>query len=152
MSTDKVFRNIGPLPKHRVSALLSAGWARIVAIQGKGSFADRIETTTRTVDNGLTGNTLPEAHTIFNSLVADRGALDELFAEYGLKVVPIHAEAANDMATVAGFCDAAGELASAIADGHRNHTETLRVADKLRPHLPAAMAIVREADAIRGAA
>lgn len=152
MSVNHVFPKIAALPKHRVSSLLAAGWARAVAKVGKGTFADAVETTSRTVDNGLTGNTLPEAHTVFNSLAADPTALDELFAAYGFRLVPLHSAAANDMATVAGFCDAAGELAKAAADGLRDHTETLRVADKLRPHIPAAIAIVREADEIRGVA
>jgi len=81
------FRKIEPLPKHRVAASIAAGWARIVRTKGKGSFADRLGTTERTVENALAGKTLPEAHTIFNSLAADKTALDELFEEYGVRLV-----------------------------------------------------------------
>lgn len=147
-----VFPAIAALPKHRVGALLSAGWARCVAGIGKGQFADAAETTTRTVENALAGNTNPELHTALNSLAADPTALDELLAGYGFRLTPLHSSAANDMQTAAGVIGAMGELVSALADGIRDHRETLAVANLLRPHLPAMTAIIREADELRGVA
>lgn len=82
------FPEIEALPKHRVAASLAAGWARIIRKRGKGTFADRAGTTERTVENALAGKTLPEGHTIFNSLAVDTTSLDEVFDEYGLRLVP----------------------------------------------------------------
>jgi hypothetical protein len=64
----------------------------------------------------------------------------------------LHAEAANDLATAGGIIGAMGVLVNAVADGHRDHNETLAVAALIRPHMPAISAIVREADELRGAA
>lgn len=141
-----------PLPKHRVSALLSAGWARIAAKHGKGKLADGIEATEKTVENAMAGRTLPEFHTALNSLTVDPTALDELFAAMGLRVCPLHAEAANDLQTAAGVVTAMGELIARLADGNRDHNDTLAIAALLRPHMPAMTSILREADALRGAA
>lgn len=149
---NNVLRTIEPLPKHRVSALLSAGWARVIAKVGKGAFADRVEASARTVENALAGNTNPELHTALNSLAVDPTALDEVMAGYGFRLIPLHAEAANDLATAAGVVNAMGELIARLADGDRDHNDTLAVAALLRPHVPAIEAIVREADALRGAA
>jgi hypothetical protein len=41
------------------------------------------------------------------------------------------------------------ELSEAIKDGKRVHPETLAVADKLRPHMPALTALLAEAEALR---
>lgn len=148
-NSTKVLRTIAALPKHRVSALVSAGWSRAVLKLGKGAFADHVETTERTVENGLAGKTLPEAHTVLNSLAADPTALDELFAAYGLRVVPLHSEAANDLVTAGGVINAMGEMIARLADGTRCHNDTLAIAALLRPHIPAMTAIVSEADALR---
>ena len=149
-NSTKVLRSVAALPKHRVSALLAAGWSRVVAQMGKGTFADAVETTTRTVEHAMSGgNKLPEAHTLLNSLAADPSALDELFAAYGVRVVPLHSEAANDLATAAGVVNAMGEMIARLADGVRCHNDTLAIAALIRPHMPAMAAIVTEADALR---
>jgi DNA-binding XRE family transcriptional regulator len=140
------------LPKGRVAALLSAGWARSIAKYGKGTFADKLEVSENTIGNALAQRTTPELHTALNSLTIDPTALDELFAGYGLRLCPIHSEAANDLATAAGVIGAMGGLVEALADGHRDHNETLAIAQLLRPHMPAVNAIIHEADQIRGAA
>lgn len=144
----KVFPEIVALPKHRVSALLAAGWTRGVARVGKGTFADRAETTTRTVDNGLTSATLPEAHTIFNSLAADPTALDELLAAYGFRLESLNAQPSEDLAL-------AGNLAEVTTDlirggGRMTPRQKVELADKLRPIICEEEAIVREADHLRG--
>ena len=138
--------------KQRVSGALAAGWARVSAEHGKGAFADKLEVSSRTIDNALTGTTVPELHTAFNSLVIDPTALDEVAALYGFKVVPNTADAANDMATAARLSHLAGELIDALADGARDHTETLRLAKHCRPLVAALCALVSEADALTGVA
>jgi hypothetical protein len=140
-----------PMSKDRFQKKLAAAWSRIWPVIGKGTMADRMGLTdTKTIDRGVAATNLPEAHTIFNALVADPTALDEILAEYGFRIAPLHADAANDMITVAGLCDAAHELAAAVSDGFRDHQETMRVADKVRPHMPALEAIILDADVIRG--
>lgn len=142
-----------PLSKESLKRKLAAAWGRVwPKMGGQGTFADCMGTDSATVGRVLGCKNLPEAHTIFNSLCADPTALDEILAHYGLKATPITAVAANDLHTAAGLLDGATEIVKAYEDGERNHHETLRIADKLRPHIAAALAIVKEADALRGAA
>lgn len=149
---NNIFVKIEPQPKHRVSALLAAGWARVIAKVGRGSFTDGLEISDGTVGNALSGKTVPELHTALNSLAIDPTALDELMAGYGFRIQPLHASAANDIATAAGVINAMGELVRALDDHHRDHNETLAIASLLRPHMPALMAIIGQADELRGAA
>lgn len=136
--------------KQHLSRALAAGWSRVTLGPGKGAFADKIEVTTRTVDNALSGATLPELHTAFNSLLFDRTALDEVAALYGFCLTPKHAEAANDLLTASGVLAAMGDLIGRLADGVRDHGDTLAIADLLRPHMPALSRILLEADELRG--
>lgn len=142
-----------PIAKDKFQQKLAAGWGRVWPKIGKGAMADRMGLSdSKTIDRAVTASNLPEAHTIFNSLIADPTALDEIFAFYGLRISPITADAANDMQTLSGLCETAGELAEALKDGVRVHQETLRVAEKLRPHMSSLTALIHEADALRGAA
>ncbi len=150
MSAATSFPRINSLPKHRVSALLAAGWARVASSVGKGRLVDAVEATEKTVENAMAGRTVPELHTALNSLAADPTALDELLAGYGVKLCPLHAEAANDIATAAGLSEVVSALLLAIADGHRDHIETIQVATHIRPYLPALLSIVAEADRLLG--
>jgi len=136
--------------KQHVSRALAAGWSRVTLRPGKGAFADKIEVTTRTIDNALSGTTLPELHTAFNSLLFDHTALDEVVALYGFCLTPKQAEPANDLLTAAGVLTAMSDLIGRLADGVRDHVDTLAIADLLRPHMPALGRIVVEADELRG--
>jgi hypothetical protein len=135
-----------------VQPKLAQAWSRVIATVGKGAFADKCGCDADTIDNALTGKTLPRFHTAMNSLAADPSALDEVFALYGLRVVPRQCQAANDLTTAAGASQIATAICQALADGIRNHHETLQIADIIRPHLPALSAIVKEAEELRGAA
>ena len=142
----------GPVNKETVRDLLAAGWSRVIANVGRGTFADKCGVCTDTVGNALAGRNMPELHTAFNSLMADPTALDELAALYGFQIIPAKRQAANDLNTAAGVIEAMGELVKANADGNRDHNETLAVAQMLRPHLGPINAIMEEADRLRGAA
>ncbi|SEM54900.1 hypothetical protein SAMN05192583_0588 [Sphingomonas gellani] len=133
------------------ATLFVAGLARVAAKLGKGALADRMGRTTRSLDNILGGGST-SGKAMFDALLADETALDEVLASYGFRLCPLHSEAANDLTVAAGVIDAMGELVRSRSDGHRDHNETLAVATLLRPHLPAMQAIVREADELRGAA
>lgn len=143
-----------PLAKDKFQRLLAAAWGRVWPGLGNMSvMAGRMGLNdTKTISRAVTGANLPEAHTIFNSLLADQTALDEILNHYGFRVCPMIPDAANDFATLSGLCEVAAELSDALRDGIRVHPETLRVAEKLRPHMPALVALLREADGLRGAA
>lgn len=134
-----------------VQGPLAQAWTRVIAKIGKGAFADKCGCDVDTVDNAITGKTLPRTHTLLNSLAADQTALDEVLALYGLKVAPLQAAPANDLTLAAGASEIATAICQALVDGVRKHHETLQIADIIRPHLPALTAIVREADGLRAA-
>jgi hypothetical protein len=139
-----------PLSKDKFQRLLASAWGRVWPKIGKGPMADRMGLNdTKTIDRAVTGSNLPEAHTLFNSLLADETALDEVLAEYGFRLSRIRADAANDMTTLSGLCDVAATYADALRDGRRVHPETLLIADKLRPHMPALASLLREAEDLR---
>lgn len=136
----------------RFQHLLVTGFDRVAARIGKPSLAEAIDRTVRSLDDVLERGSMPGAKTLFDALLADPTALNELLRAYGFKLVPDRADAANDLMTAAGLSHAAGALIEAHQDGIRNHGETLLVADKLRPLVPQISAIIEEADRLRGAA
>lgn len=144
-----------PLSKDRFQQLLRQGWSRVTSAADMTQLRMASEmgcNDVGPVKRGINATNLPEAHHIFNSLCADETALQEILRHYGFELSRSKARAANDLAAAAGMIDAMGDLVKANADGHRCHRETLEVADRLRPHMPAMAAIIREADALRGAA
>lgn len=142
-----------PLSKDKFKRLLSIAWGRVGPSMGLATMAGKMELSDpKTISRAIATDNLPEAHTVFNSLCADESALREVMAHYGYELCRITPEAANDMVTLSGLCEVAAELAEALKDQKRVHPETLRVADKLRPHMPALTALLAEADALRGAA
>ena len=143
-------RSIKRQTKSDVQGKLAAAWARVSAGR-KGAFADAADTSIATVDRALTGKSVPELHTALNSLAFDPTALDEVFALYGIKVVPLMTEAANDLNTISSLSNLAGQFAAALSDGHRDHRETCQLADAIRPLMKALGAICAEADAVRAA-
>lgn len=138
--------------KADVSARLVAGWARVIAIHGKGKFADKLHIDTKTVGRALSGENTPELHTAFNSLAVDPTALDEVAALYGVEIRPRNSVAANDMETVADLSHLVGKWVEVLADGQRDHRETLALADVMRPLTHRLNAVCAEADALRGVA
>jgi len=143
-----------PVSKDRFQRALAAAWTRVAnAMNSRALMANAMGLDdTKTIDRACGSKNLPEAHTIFNSLLADPTALYEVAALYGFKLVPVSVEAANDLTTAAGTIDAMAALIRSQDDNHRDHNETLGIAALLRPHLAALNAIVRQADELRGAA
>jgi hypothetical protein len=142
-----------PLSKDKFQRLLSIAWGRVGPKMGLSVMAGKMGLNdSKTISRAITVSNLPEAHTVFNSICADETALREIMAEYGYEICPIRPDAANDLHTLSGLCEVAAELSDAIRDGVRIHPETLRIAEKLRPHMPALTALLKEADGLRGAA
>lgn len=148
----QIVRKPHRLAKDRAKQLLAAGLLRGVTLHGKDEIALAAGCSSRCIEKALSLDTLPSMETMLNALSLEPTLLDELLAAYGMRLAPLHAEAANDLVVASGVIDAMGELVRAAADGRRDHTETLAVAALMRPHLPAIQAIVREADALRGVA
>lgn len=143
-------RTVRKCTKAEVSGKLAAGWARVSSGR-KGEMADALDSSVKTIDRALTGETLPELHTALNSLAFDPSALAEVFDLMGLEVRPKRSTPANDLATIASICNLAGQFTAALEDGHRDHRETCQLADAIRPLLVALSAICAEADAVRAA-
>ncbi len=143
-----------PLSKDKFAVKLSAAWSRVSSKLGtQAEMASRMGLNdSKTISRATSTSHLPEAHTIFNSLCADETALAEILSHYGYEICRVRRGAANDLATAAGVISAMGRLVEANADGVRDHTETLEVADLLRPHIPGAVAILHEAEKLRGSA
>lgn len=137
-----------PRTESEFHGLVVAGLARVSAKIGRGNLADKMGRTTRSVDKVFAGST-PDAKALWDAMLADGSVMDELAAAYGFRIIPLNADPAADLATATGLCEGAAEIIKSQADGHRDHQETCRVADKLRPFIGPVCAIIHEADAIR---
>jgi len=139
-----------PMSKDKFQRKLAQAWGRVWPRVGKGSMASAMGLNdTKLIDRAVTGANLPEAHNVFNSLLACPTALDEVLREYGFTIRPLQPSAANDITTAAGVIHAMGELVRAQDDGHRDHKETLAIAQLLRPHMGAMASIIAQADEMR---
>lgn len=142
-----------PMSKDKFQQFLSIAWGRVGPSMTFVKMASRMALKDpKTLSRAVACENLPEAHTVFNSLCADETALREIMAYYGFELSRSKPEAANDFITLHGVCEVAAELSEALRDGIRKHDETLRIAEKLRPHMPALVAYLNEADVLRGAA
>lgn len=135
--------------KAEVSGALAAGWARVTSGR-KGSFADKLEIDTKTVNRALTGETVPELHTAWNSLADDPTALDELASLYGVCITPRTTKGGATMELAAGLGRGLSELIERLADGECCHIDKLALSELFRPLIPQMQAVVDEADKIRG--
>lgn len=138
-----------PQTKTKLSEALSAAWGRVAHSIGKGTFADRAEFDIVTINRALTGPSLPAAENLFNSLVADQTALDEVLNLYGLRASPAVASPANDLELAAGLGHTLAELIERLRDGKRCHADTAVLAALFRQLMPQMQAVVNEDDARR---
>lgn len=135
--------------KAQVSGALAAAWARICR-DCKGSFADHLEIDPKTVNRTLTGESVPEVHTVLNALAFNPTAMDELARLVGGRFIPDEQVAAGDYANVAALAHATAKYADVMADGVRDHAETLALADLFRPLVANLAPIIAQADRIKG--
>lgn len=137
-----------PRTKRDVSAKLAEGWFRVSKGGRKGALADACGVScTKPIDAAIAGRSLPELHTAFNSLNHDLSALDEVAALFGVKIVPLRSEAANDLETIAGLSGVTSEWLVALLDGIRDHRETKKLAELFRPLVVRMQAVIQEAEA-----
>ena len=129
-----------------ISAALVAGWSRIILAMGRGKFNDAMGIDRKTIERAMGGISTPKAHNIFNSLTVDPTALDEIIGLYGMEIRPRTVGAGKDMAMIACIARLAAEWADVMADGVRDHQETLTLADMIHPLMPTLNAILTEAE------
>ena len=143
-----------PLSKDEVQSRLALSWARTIAACGgkKGAFADQLGVHVDTVNNALAGHSVPELHTVLNSLLACPNALDEVMKLYHLRLVPMEGFMSPDMETIFEMSRAITSFIQALDDGKRDHQETIELAKLLRPVVPKLTAIIHQADGLRSAA
>lgn len=138
-----------PLSEQRTKELIAAGIQRAVFNHTKAAVAKAAGCNTRTIDNYVAMNTLPDIHTAGNILALEPTALWEYLAEIGFKVVPLEMMMSPDMRTATEMSDCLTTLIRALEDGSRDHIETQALAKKLRPLIPKLAALVDEADSHR---
>lgn len=136
--------------KMDVSARLVAAWGRVIAKVGRGKFADSLQVDTKTIGRTMAGPSLPELHTAFNSLLIDPTALDEVADLYGFEIRKKQANSASDMETIAELSGLVSEWAAALADGNRDHTETVKLAKRIRSVIHRLNSLCAEADRLSG--
>lgn len=141
----------GPRTKDEVSDALAKDWLALAPIGKRESFAAKIGASEgRTVSKAISGEHLPEAQTILNSLLVNPAALLNTLMLFGGCFVPVSPEAASDNDTILNMLRAASEYFERMKDGHRCHRDTLALADLFHPLVPAMLAIIMEANQIRG--
>jgi DNA-binding phage protein len=134
--------------KAEVSQALAIGLSRAIRTAGgKGSLADGMDTSTKTLDRALTGETLPELHTALAATQTDLTALDEVFKLYGFHASLNRVEAANDMELAASMSSTVTEFLKRLSDGKRCHIDTGVLAELFRRLIPQMQALVDEHDA-----
>ncbi|SLK03921.1 hypothetical protein [Novosphingobium mathurense] len=150
LQRNKVFRAERP-SRETFRELLANDWLRCFPNAVRGAAADAMGCDKRTIANTIAEAHLPDSYTLVMSLLADKTALDGLLSLVGMKAVPLKSEAANDLHTISSLSNLAGQFASALEDGHRDHRETCQLADAARPLMKALAAICSEADTVRAA-
>lgn len=140
---------VEPLTEEEVRAKLASGLLRLTTAHGPQKVGLKIGCHEKTVRAARDQSSTLRIDLALNLLALDPTALDEVLAGYGMRLVPLQPDALGDLHTAAGLIEGAGELVRANADGRRDHRETMAIADKLRPYLPALIAIVDQADALR---
>lgn len=137
----------GPPSKSDVSTALAVGLSRTIRTAGgKGTLADSMDTSTKTLDRALTGETIPELHTALAALLTDPTALDEVLKLYGGRFALLRADAANDMTLAADLSHTVTEFLKRLADGKRCHIDTAVLAELFRRLIPQMQAVVDEHD------
>lgn len=134
------------LSKDRVKELVSAGLHRAVLNHTIETVTQAAECSRRTIENALSMNTVPELHTLGNILPLEPTVLWEYLSELGFKIVPQDMVLSPDMQTATELSRLLTMLLKAIEDGHRDHSETLKLAPAARALILKLSCIVNEAD------
>ena len=133
--------------KDELLAEIAKDWLPLAPMGERASFALRIGAGDyKKVSKAISGESLPEAHTILNSLVVDTTALFNTLLLYGGVFVPVETAPVDDMAVILGMMQAATEYLERMKDNQRCHVDTAALAKLFRPLVPQMLALIREAN------
>jgi hypothetical protein len=138
--------------KAEVSDALAADWLRLAPTGKRASFSLNIggDKDGKVVSKAISGEHLPEAHTILNSLVVDPTALFETLQLYNIVAVCVEPGECDDNAAISQMLRAATEYFERMKDGVRDRADTFVLAELFRPLIPAMLCVMREATAMKG--
>lgn len=139
--------------KDEVSDALASDWLPLAPHGKRAAFSINIggDKDGKVVSKAISGEHLPEAHTIFNSLVANPAALFNTFRLFGGVFTPVGEGACDDMETISAMLRAATEYLDRMKDGVRDHRDTAALATLFKPLIPAMLCVMREAAEGKGA-
>lgn len=140
--------------KDEVSDALASDWLPLAPYGHRAAFSINIggDKEGKVVSKAISGEHLPEAHTILNSLVVNPAALFNTLQLYGGVFVPVDAGECDDMSVISGMLHAATEYLDRMKDGKRDHRDTAALASLFKPLIPAMLCVMREASEGKGAA
>lgn len=149
--TDSQVLPVHPRTKDEVSNALAADWLRLCPIGERVTFAAKVGACgPKTISRAISGENLPEAHTILNSLLVDTTALFNVFQRFGGCFVRTSAAPEADMLLISQLLHAASEAFDRKRDGAWCHRDKAALADIFRQLVPAMLSIILEADKMKG--
>lgn len=147
--TNTVVPDCTAVGEDKFHAQMMLGVSRMIAAHGRDKVALALGVSPRQLGN-LANGSFPAPHRLWNLLALDPTALDDIARLYRRELRPTTAQGLDDFGTVARISHLAGQWTEALADGKRDHTETLALAEAIRPLLHQLGAVVAEADRHRG--
>ena len=113
--------------------LVAAGVRRCSAKDGAGRFGLEVGCGEQTMRAARDARSSLNGSTLFNMLLADPTALDELAAYFGMQFVPRQPVEESDARLLADVTGLGAVIADALADGFVDHREEQRIAAAARP-------------------
>lgn len=134
--------------KEEVSDALASDWLRLAPLGQRIAFSLQIgaDPDGKTVSKAISGEHVPAAHTVLNSLVVDPAALFNTLRLFGGCFVPIAATEPDDMAAISAMLHAATEYLDRMKDGRRCHVDTAALAKLFAPIVPHMLGVIEEAN------
>lgn len=139
-----------PRTKAEVSDALAQDWIAFAPLGTREQRAPQIGASEgKTISKAISGEHLPEAHTILNTLGVDPAGLFHTLSLFGGVFVPCRPMASEDYETIRQMMHAATEYLDRMKDGRRCHVDTAALAKLLVPLVPAMLAIIQEGKGIK---
>lgn len=136
-----------PRTKADVSDALAKDWLAFAPLGQREQKAPLIGASEgKTLSKAISGEHLPEAHTILNTLGVDPAGLFHTLGLFGGVFVPCRATSSEDYETIRRMMHAATEYLDRMKDGRRCHQDTAALAKVLVPLVPAMLAIIQESN------